>query len=437
MEVYLLAREDVKNVSISLGAAPLRYYLATVAWSPRPHYANLLIETNDYKAADSVMVVFKKYVENNFPDGLSIFYQFKVSPYPDAVLEATFQGPDEKVLRDLANQAKEIMRAEALVENVRDGWGERTMKFEPVYSQNKGRIANVSRTEMSHAIQRVTDGQQVGTYREKDYVMPILLKDVSRDYYDFSNIGSLPVMSSTGDIVSLEQITDGLNLGFEERVITRYNRERCLAAQCDPIPGIGNKEIEAILMPLIEDIPLPPGYSLWWDGIYEDQTLSSEAIMSQMPIAIILIISILMLLFRDIRKTLIVMLMVPLVMIGVSFAFLASGLFFGFFAILGLLGLVGMVIKNSIVLLDQAELEMKVNGKSKYQAIVLAARSRAIPVSMAAGTTILGMTPLLSDPMFGGMAVTIMGGLFIATILTIVVLPVFYATAFNLKKEEL
>jgi multidrug efflux pump subunit AcrB len=437
IETFLLAREDVKNVSISLGASPLRYYLATVAWSPRPHYANILIETNDYRAADSVMGIFKNYLENNYPDGLSIFYKFKVSPYPDAVLEAIFQGPDEKVLRELTNKAKEIMRAEPLVENVRDGWGERTLKFEPVYSQNKGRMANVTRTEMATAIQRVTDGQQIGTYREKDWVMPILLKDVNRDYYDYSNLGSLPIMSSTGEIVSLEQISEGLNLDWEERVITKYNRERFIAAQCDPIPGIGNKEIEAILMPLIEDITLPPGYSLWWDGIYEDQTLSSEAIMSQMPIAIILILSILMLLFGDFRKTFIVILMVPLVMIGVSFAFLSSGLFFGFFAILGLLGLVGMVIKNAIVLLDQADLEMKVNGKSKYQSIVLAARSRAIPVSMAAGTTILGMTPLLPDPMFGGMAVTIMGGLFVATLLTIIVLPVFYAIIFGLKREEL
>jgi multidrug efflux pump subunit AcrB len=437
MEEFLLSREDVKNVSISLGAAPLRFYLATVSVSPRPNYGNLLIETSDYEAADSLMVIFKDYVQNNYPDGMSMYHKFKVSPYPDAILEATFQGPDEKVLRELANQAKEIMRAYPLVENVRDSWGERTLKFEPVYSQNKGRIANVTRTEMAAALQRVTDGQQMGIYREKDWVMPILLKDVNYDYYDYSNIGSLPIMSSTGEIVSLEQITDGLDLSWEEKVITKYNRELFLAAQCDPVPGVGNKEIEARLMPLVEEIPLPTGYSLWWDGIYEDQTLSSEAIGSQMPIALILIISILMLLFRDIRKTLIVILMVPLVMIGVAFAFLASGLFFGFFAILGLLGLVGMVIKNAIVLLDQAELEMKENGKSKYQAIVLAARSRAIPVSMAAGTTILGMIPLLPDPMFGGMAVTIMGGLFIATLLTIIVLPVLYAVVFNLKKEEL
>jgi len=437
IEDYLLEREDVVNVSVSIGAPPIRYYLATISWSARPHYANLVVQCTDYIAADSVLVQLKHHIDNNFADGMAIMQKFKVSPYPDAVIEATFDGPDQKVLRDLAEQAKVIMRAEPLVENIRDSWGERTFKIEPVYSQNKGRISNVTRAEMATAIQRVTDGQQIGAYREKEYVLPIVLKDVNRDNYDYSNFGSIPIMTSTGSIVSLEQVTDELKLDWEERVIGKYNRELSIAAQCELLPGVGNKEAEAILMPLINAIELPPGYTLWWDGIYEDQTLSTQAIMANMGLTVLLIISILMLLFGDFRKTAIVILMVPLVMIGVTFSFLASGLMFGFFAILGLLGLVGMVIKNAIVLFDQADLEMKENGKSKYQSIIIAARSRAIPVSMAAGTTILGMIPLLPDPMFGGMAVTIMGGLFVATILTIIVVPVFYAIFFNLKKEAL
>ncbi len=437
MEKFLLARDDVKNVSISLGAPPLRYYLATISWSPRPHYANLLVECNDYKAADSVRVIFRKNVLNNYPDAMAVFHKFKVSPYPDAVIEATFQGPDEKVLRDLADQAKEIMRAEPSVNSIRDSWGERTFKVEPVYSQNKGRIANVTRSEMATAIQRVTDGQQIGAYREGDWVLPILLKDVNIDQYDYSNFSSIPIMNSGGSIVALEQVTDKIDLSWEARNIRKYNRELSVVAQCELEPGVGNKEVEAILFPLIEAIPLPPGYTLWWDGIYEDQTDSSAAIMSNMLLTVVLILSILMFLFTDFKKTAIVMLMVPMVMIGVTFSFLASGLMFGFFAILGLLGLVGMVIKNAIVLFDQADEEMKTNGKSKYQSIVIAARSRAIPVALAAGTTILGMLPLLSDPMFGGMAVTIMGGLFVATILTIIVLPAMYAAFFNLKKEPL
>jgi len=437
MEEFLLSREDVKNVSISLGAPPLRYYLATISWSPRPHYANLVIETNDYKAADSVMVIFRKHVLNSYPDAMAVFHKYKVSPYPDAVIEATFDGPDEKVLQDLADQAKAIMRSEPLVNSVRDSWGERTFKIEPVYSQNKGRIANVTRAEMATAVQRVTDGQQIGEYREGDWVLPIVLKDVNRDDYDYSNFGSIPIMNAGGSIVALEQVTDELKLGWEARNIRKYNRELSIAAQCELIPGIGNKEAEAKLMPLIEAIELPPGYTLWWDGIYEDQTDSTNAIMSNMLLTIVIIISILMFLFGDFRKTTIVILMIPLVMIGITFSFLASGLMFGFFAILGLLGLVGMVIKNAIVLFDQAEEEMKTNGKSKYQSIIIAARSRTIPVAMAAGTTILGMLPLIPDPMFGGMAVTIMGGLFVATILTIIVLPSFYAIFFNLKKEPL
>jgi len=437
IEDFLLAREDVKNVSVSLGAPPIRYYLATISWSPRPHYANFVIQCTDFVAADSVLNLLKAHISNNFPDGLAVYHKFKVSPYPDATIEATFDGPDEKVLRDLAEQAKIIMRAEPLVDNVRDSWGERTFKIEPVYSQNKGRIANVTRSEMAYSIQRITDGQHIGSFREKEYVLPIVLKDINRDNYDYSNFGSIPIMTSTGSIVSLDQVTDELKLEWEERVIMKYNRELSIAAQCELTPGVGNKEAEAKLMPLIEAIDLPPGYTLWWDGIYEDQTDSTAAIMANMGLTVLLIITILMFLFGDIRKTTIVILMVPLVMIGVTFSFLASGLFFGFFAILGLLGLVGMVIKNAIVLFDQAELEMVENGKSKYQSIIIAARSRAIPVSMAAGTTILGMIPLLPDPMFGGMAVTIMGGLFIATILTIIVLPAFYAIFFNLKKEEL
>ncbi|RLD83146.1 MAG: AcrB/AcrD/AcrF family protein [Bacteroidetes bacterium] len=437
MEEFLLAREDVKNVSVSLGATPLRYYLATISWSARPHYANLVIEANDYKAADSVLTIFKKHLSTNYPDGIAIMQKYKVSPYPDAVIEATFDGPDEKVLRNLAEQAKAIMRAEPLVENIRDSWGERTYKIEPIFSQNKGRIANVTRSEMAKAIQRVTDGQQIGTYRENEYVLPILLKDENRDTYDYSNFASIPIMNANGSIVALEQVTDEINLEWEERVIGKYNRELSIAAQCELLPGVGNKEAEAKIMPLVEAIELPPGYTLWWDGIYEDQTLSTEAIMANMGLTVLLIISILMLLFGDFRKTAIVILMVPLVMIGVTFSFLASGLMFGFFPILGLLGLVGMVIKNAIVLFDQAEEEMKTNGKSKYQSIIIAARSRTIPVAMAAGTTILGMIPLIPDPMFGGMAITIMGGLFVATILTIIVLPTFYAVFFNLKKEAL
>ena len=435
LEKYLLARDDVKQVSVTLGASPLRYYLASVSWSPRPNLANILITTTDYEAADSIMAPFREYIERNFPDALSIFYKFKVAPSPDAIIEARFDGPDPFVLRQLAEKAKDIMRKEPRAINIRDGWGVKTPILTPAYSQNKGRIANVTRTEMARAMQRIADGQKIGEYREGDWVMPILLKAQNRNDYNYGQIGSLPILNAQGNIIPLDQVTDSISIGFENYYLTDFNRQLSIAAQCDPIPGVGNTELEASLIPKIEAISLPPGYRLWWDGIYFNQQRTNEAISSQLPLAVLLIITILMFLYKDWKTITMILLMVPLVMIGITFAFLISGLFFGFFAVLGLLGLVGMIIKNAIVLLDQANLEMTENGRSQYEAIVIAARSRAIPVAMAAGTTIFGMAPLLPDPMFGGMAVAIMGGLFMGTLLTIIVLPAFYSAFYKIKKQ--
>jgi len=436
MEEFLLAREDVKQVSVTLGASPLRYYLASVSWSPRPNLANLLIETTDYKAADSLMATFKDYLDANFPDALAIAYKFKVAPSPDAIIEAKFDGPDPVVLRELAEKAKAIMREDPLAINIRDSWGVKTPRLTPVYSQNKGRIAGVTRTDMARAMQRIGNGQAIGQFRQGDWVMPVLLKAENRNNYNYGSIGSLPVMNSKGDIIPLEQVTDSIPIQFENYYIHKYNRQLDIAAQCDPVPGVGNAELEATLMPKIEAIPLPDGYKLWWDGIYYTQQMTSEAIGGKVPIAVLIIITILMILYREWKTVTLILIMVPLVIIGITFAFLASGLFYGFFAVLGILGLVGMVIKNAIVLLDQANLEIEENGKTQYEAIVIATRSRAIPVAMAAGTTILGMAPLLPDPMFGGMAVSIMGGLFVATLLTIIVLPALYSAFFGLKKPE-
>ncbi len=435
MEAWLMKRKEVKNVSITLGASPLRYYLASVSWSPRPNLANLLIETTDYKSADSLKTIMRKYVLGHFPDALAIFYKFKVAPSPDAIIEAKFDGPDPVVLRQLAEKAKAIMRADPLAINIRDGWGVKTPKLEPVFSQNKGRIAHVTRTDMARAMQRLTDGQRIGFYREGDWVMPLLLKANNIYDYNYGDIGALPVMNAAGNIIPLSQVTDSIPIKFENYYLTEFNRQLSIAAQCDPVEGVGNTELEARLMPKIEAIPLPPGYRLWWDGIYFTQQVTNKAINGKLPIAILLILTILMLQYREWKTVTMIVLMIPLVIIGITLAFLTSGLFFGFFAVLGVLGLVGMVIKNAIVLLDQADQERKENGLTQYQAIVTAARSRAIPVAMAAGTTIFGMAPLLPDPMFGGMAVAIMGGLFVATLLTIIVLPAFYAAMFKLKKD--
>ncbi len=435
IEEYLLAHENVKNVSITIGQSPIRYYLASASFGPKSNFANFLIETYDSDQAVPLLEELEEYILGNFPDVMPVMQRFMVSPVPDAGLEATFTGPDPEVLRDLTEQAKAIMRAEPKSDNVRDSWGEKVLVIEPHFSQAKGQLLGVSKEGMASSLKMLANGIPVGNYREGDKFMPILLLNSERKNLNFNNAGSYPVFSVTGEAVALNQVTEGHTLDWRNGVIRRYNRERALAAQCDPIRGVETPELEAIIFPQIEQIELPPGYGLRYQGIKFYQDVTSQAIAKNMPLTLIIFIFILTILFNDYKKPTIILLSVPLMIIGIVLALIVTGAPFGFFAALGLLGLVGMVIKNAIVLIDQIGLEEEA-GKDSYTAVIHATRSRVIPVSMAAGTTILGMLPLLPDPMFGGMAATIMGGLLAATLLTIIVIPVLYVIFYKLRKPE-
>jgi len=327
------------------------------------------------------------------------------------------------------------MRNEELTLNIRDSWGEKIMVMEPKFSQSRGQLLGVTKEGMASSLQMLSNGIMVGNYREEDKFMPILLLDKERKNFNFNNMGNFPVFSTTGKAVSLDQVIEENTLEWKTGLIRRYNRERALSAQCDPIAGVEVAELENMILPLIDQIKLPPGYKLRYEGVKYSQDTTQKAIAKNLPLTLLLFVLILTFLFNDYKKPIIILLAVPLMMIGVVFALLFSGLPFGFFATLGLLGLIGMVIKNAIVLIDQINIEEE-KGFDPYTAVVNSAKSRVLPVAMAAGTTILGMIPLLPDAMFGGMAATIMGGLLAATVLTILIIPVLYIILFNVKKPD-
>ncbi len=435
IEDFLLAREDVKQVSVTLGASPLRYYLASTSFGPLPHFANILVETHDPDDAPIVQVALGKFINENLPGALPVLQSFKVSPLPDADIEVMFKGPDADVLRGLAEQAKEIMRSEPLAQNVRDSWGDKIPVWEPIFSQNRGQLLSVSKESMAFSMRTITNGVPIGDYREGDKSITILMKDENFGQINLSNMGNIPVFSNSGSAVLLNQVTERQDFDWRNFVIKRFDRQRGLSAQCDPISGVESPELEAKLFPLMEQIELPDGYSMMYDGMYRTQMRTQGAIAAKMPIMVFIILMILTVLFNSFKKPILIMLTVPFMIIGITLALLITGAPFGFFAILGVLGLIGMVIKNAIVLIDQVNLELA-DGKSQYDAIKIATRSRVMPVSMAAGTTILGMAPLLPDPMFGGMAASIMGGLFAATLLTVIVVPALYAVFYKIKSPE-
>ncbi|MDE6375447.1 MAG: efflux RND transporter permease subunit, partial [Alistipes sp.] len=228
---------------------------------------------------------------------------------------------------------------------------------------------------------------------------------------------------------------EDFRFGFRQGVVKRYNRQRVMKAQCDPARGVNTMQLFSALRDSIERrIILPEGYSMKVFGEQESQQESNAALAAYMPLTLVLILIVLLLLFRNYREPVVILLMIPLIFIGVVLGLVVTGKVFNFFSLLGLLGLVGMNIKNAVVLVGQID-ELRASGVAPYEALLSATRSRIVPVTMASGTTILGMLPLLFDSMFGAMAATIMGGLFVATLLTICVLPVVYAVFYNIRRS--
>ena len=435
MEEWLHAQPEVKTVSVTMGSTPPRYYLASSSVSLRPNFGNILVELHDKEQTEAVEARFNAYVRAMCPDVWLRSSLFKLSPVPDAAIEFGFIGDDIDTLRRLTQAAEEIMWRTAGTVNIRNSWGNRVPTWLPLYSQMKGQRIGVTRSQMAQGITIATQGYRLGEYREGDQFMPILLKDENIDTYNLTNLQALPIFTPAGKVYSIEQATDGFRFEYRGGVVKRYNRQRVMKAQCDPGRGVNTMRLYAALRDsVLRGVVLPEGYSMKVFGEQESQQESNSALARYMPLTMVLIFIVLLLLFRNYREPVVILLMIPLIFIGVVLGLAVTGKVFNFFSLLGLLGLVGMNIKNAVVLVGQVGV-LRSEGKDAYEALTAATRSRIVPVAMASGTTILGMLPLLFDSMFGAMAATIMGGLLVATLLTVCVLPVVYAIFYNIRKS--
>lgn len=435
MEEWLHAQPEVKTVSVTMGSTPPRYYLASSSVSLRPNFGNILVELHDKGQTEAVEARFNAYVRAMCPDVWLRSSLFKLSPVPDAAIEFGFIGDDIDTLRRLTQAAEEIMWRTAGTVNIRNSWGNRVPTWLPLYSQMKGQRIGVTRSQMAQGITIATQGYRLGEYREGDQFMPILLKDENIDTYNLTNLQALPIFTPAGKVYSIEQATDGFRFEYRVGVVKRYNRQRVMKAQCDPGRGVNTMQLYAALRDsVLRGVVLPEGYSMKVFGEQESQQESNSALARYMPLTMVLIFIVLLLLFRNYREPAVILLMIPLIFIGVVLGLAVTGKVFNFFSLLGLLGLVGMNIKNAVVLVEQIGV-LRSEGKGAYEALTAATRSRIVPVAMASGTTILGMLPLLFDSMFGAMAATIMGGLLVATLLTVCVLPVVYAIFYNIRKS--
>ncbi|MFI3263808.1 MAG: efflux RND transporter permease subunit, partial [Rikenellaceae bacterium] len=456
---YLMEQEAITHVTTSVGATPSRYNLVRSIATPALSYGDLIVEFVDEKSLVEAIPSLQQYLTDNYPEAYIRVkrYNLMYSKYP---IEVMFKGADPDVLRDLTRQAQAIMEQCENITLITSDWERKVPMLEVDYTQPIARSLGLSRQDVGISLLASTEGIPVETLYDGVTSQSIIIKCVDSEGKPIESLETAPIFSmipslsalnaqtlrgvmtgaiSQQDILSealattpLSQTIEGIKLKWEDPVVIRHNGQRAMRAQCNTLPGVGAEDARQQIIDAVEAIELPVGYSLSWEGEYSAKSKSMKYLFANLPLSIVLMIGILIMLFKDYRKPLIILICVPLLFVGAVFGVLISGKAFGFVAIVGILGLIGMMIKNGVVLMDEINLQIG-EGKEPFEAILDSSAVRFRPVMMASMTTILGMIPLLPDDMFGSLAATIMGGLLIGTIITLIFIPIFYSIFFKIK----
>lgn len=366
MTAYLNSLEGVKKVSSFVGQTPPRYYLANAAYGPQPNYAQCLVEADTPEKSRELQAMLYDRLPAMFPDALVRVNSFEINSIPQVLIEARFCGDDPEVLDSLTNLALEIMRKNPKVLNARNEWGNMALMIKADYDPVKAGRLNVGRHDMMNAVKAVNGGTAVGVYRDRDKKVPVLLHTDVKGSWDMESVEDLPIWNGRNS-APLGQVANGIGLAWEYPLVRTYDRK-----------------------------------------------LSMAALTKYFPLALIMLLVILVMLFGNFRQPLIIFLILPLSLIGMVFGLWVTGFQFGFFCIAGWLGLLGMIIKNVIVLLDEVNIQQKA-GVEPYTAVIEATVSRARPVLMAALTTVFGLS--------------------FATLLTLFVTPALYTVFYKISKR--
>ncbi|MFV0596698.1 efflux RND transporter permease subunit [Shewanella sp.] len=432
IEQWLLARPEVASISSYVGESAPRF---SVTVEPEPldsSYGQILVNMRNFEDIENLIQQGDAWLAKEFPYAEPRFRELKLATKDKYSIEARFIGPDPEVLHSLADQAKDIMRQHPNLKYVRDDWRQESKVMTPQVDMHAARLAGVTRTDIANAINRVTEGTNVGTMRHGDDLIPIKLRSADASLEHFENI---PVRSLLGThSVPMGQVVESIEIQGEESMVWRRNRLPAITAQAG-VSGDTASNVRQSIAADIEAIALPEGYRMEWGGEYYDEQRSIDDLMQQNPKATLLMVIILVAMFNAFRQPMIIMITLPLAAIGIVWSLLLLDKPFGFMAIVGMICLSGMIIKNGIVLMDQIELERR-NGRRIAEAIKAATLNRTMAISMAALTTALGMIPLLTDRLFDQMAATIIGGLTAASVLSLFVMPALYRLFYRRDERE-
>ena len=437
LEQKLLSDKRVESVSSFIGAGPPRFYLPVTPELPNPSYAQLVVNVHSFRDIDGLIKELQPWTEENLREALVPIRKYGVGPSNTWSFEARFSGPalaDPSLLRSLADQGTAILHASPLAGPMQTDWRQRVPRVELEYTPERARWAGVTRSDIAKATKRSFDGRVVGIYREGDDLIPIVLRNVEAERANITGMDVLQVQPGiSSQTIPLSQVTGQLRTEWEDPLIWRRDRRRTITVQANPISGVTLPTLRQSVLADFEAIKLPAGYRLEWGGEYEDAVQAQASLLPGIIPMVGVMLMIVVALFNALRPLFTILLALPFAAIGPSLGLLAFGVPFGFLALLGAMGVGGMMVKNSIVLLEEVHHNLA-HGKSPYDSLIDGAVSRLTPVLLAAGMTIFGVLPLLQDVFWVGLAATLMSGLAFGAIVTMVLVPVLYATLSKIKR---
>ena len=440
VEQRLMQEEGVASVSTWLGSGVPRFYLPLDQVFPQTNVSQMIVLAKDLKVRESLRIKLPALLATEFPEvrgRVKLLPNGPPVPYP---VQFRVVGIDPLVLRQRADEVKAVMRANASMRGVNDNWNESVKVMRLEVDQSKARALGVTSQSIAQAARTLLSGTSVGQFREGDKLIDIVLRQPLDERNAITDIGNAYLPTASGQSIPLTQIAKPV-FAWEPGVMWRENRDYAITVQGDIAEGLQGATVTKQLQPGLKELEASwhskgmTGYRIQVAGAVEESSKGSASIAAGIPIMLFLTFTLLMLQLHSFSRAMLVFLTGPLGIAGVAGALILLGRPFGFVALLGVIALMGMIQRNSVILIDQIELD-RARGVPAWDAIVESAVRRLRPIVLTAAAAVLAMIPLSRSVFWGPMAVAIMGGLIVATVLTLLALPAMYAAWFRVRREN-
>mgnify|MGYP001090657904 CR=1 FL=1 len=435
LEAVLAQDRDVETFVGYVGNGSPRYFLSLDQQLYRSNYAQFVILTADVAARERALARLRRQLREDFPDARARAFRTPLGPPVSYAVQFRVMGADADRLKSIAADVAERVRADPATIDTHLDWGERSPAVRIEVDQDKARAIGLSSGQVSRALATAISGATIGQFREDDRLIDVVLRAPAEERASLASLHNLQIPTAAGRSVPLAQVAT-IEEALEEPIVWRRSRVPVITVRADIVEGLQAPDVAARIDPTLDALRarLPAGYRIEAGGPYEDNANAQGSIVAGTPMLLAVVALLLMVQLRSFSLSAMALLTAPLGVIGVAAALLVSGRPFGFVAMLGLIALGGMIMRNSVILVDQIRQDLDA-GRTRWQAVLESTVRRFRPISLTAAAAVLAMIPLSRDVLWGPMAVAIMGGLLVATVLTVLFVPALYVALYRVDDE--